>query len=205
MMIRSASLLAALTATTVAAGHIGTTDVAAHQIALQVWLFMSFVLDSYAVAAEAMVGTDLGGKAIGEARSISNRLLALGFATGCILSIVLAVTAPLVPRFFSASPAVASDLAMIYPFVVVLQPVTALVYVWDGIGIGASAFRYLGGAMVVACALSLVTLAAVGDTLVGVWSAILVLSVSRLVALAWWHRVGPLAPGRDPSPSFLAT
>ena len=33
---------------------------AAHQIALQVWLFLSFVLDSFAVAAQPMVGTDLG-------------------------------------------------------------------------------------------------------------------------------------------------
>jgi MATE family, multidrug efflux pump len=202
MMIRSASLLAALTATTIAAGHIGTADVAAHQIALAVWLFMSFVLDSYAVAAEAMVGTDIGEADVAGARSVANRLLALGFTTGCMLSVMLAITAPLVPRFFSASPDVAHDLAAIYPFVVILQPVTALVYVWDGIGVGASAFGYLGGSMVVACALSIGTLAVFGGTLVGVWTAIMVLSFSRLVALAWWHRVGPLAPGRGPSPSF---
>jgi MATE family, multidrug efflux pump len=202
MMIRSAALLAALTATTIAASRIGTAEVAAHQIALQVWLFMSFILDSYAVAAEAMVGTDLGRGHVGDARVISNRLLALGFVSGCALAVLLAVTAPLVGAIFSASPEVDVDLASIYPFVIVLQPLTALVYVWDGIGIGASAFRYLGAAMVVAFVLSMGTLLLVGGSLVGVWTAILVLSVSRLVALAWWHRVGPLAPGRGPSPSF---
>jgi MATE family multidrug resistance protein len=56
MIVRAASLLAAITATTVAAARVGTTSVAAHQIALQVWLFLSFTLDAYAVAAAAMIG-----------------------------------------------------------------------------------------------------------------------------------------------------
>lgn len=199
MMIRSAALLVALLATTLAASRIGTADVAAHQIALQVWLFLSFVLDSYAVAAEAMVGTDVGAGAMASARRVSNRLLALGFVTGCVLSVALVLTAPAVPIVFSAEPEVAAGLRSIYPFVILLQPLTALVYVWDGIGIGASAFRYLGGSMVLASVLCIATLFAVGDTLVGVWVSVLVLSLTRLGALALWHRVGPLAPGRDPS------
>lgn len=199
MMIRSAALLVALLATTFAASRIGTADVAAHQIALQVWLFLSFVLDSYAVAAEAMVGTDLGGGAVSAARRVSNRLLALGFVTGCVLSLALVLTAPLMPTAFSAEPAVASGLRSIYPFVIMLQPLTALVYVWDGIGIGASAFGYLGASMVVASVLCIATLLVVGSTLVGVWVSVLVLSLTRLVALALWHRFGPLAPVRGPS------
>ncbi len=199
MMIRSAALLVALLATTFAASRIGTADVAAHQIALQVWLFLSFVLDSYAVAAEAMVGTDLGGGAVSAARRVSNRLLALGFVTGCVLSLALVLTAPLIPTAFSAEPAVASGLRSIYPFVIMLQPLTALVYVWDGIGIGASAFLYLGASMVVASVLCVATLLLVGTTLVGVWVSVLVLSLTRLAALALWHRFGPLAPGRGPS------
>jgi MATE family multidrug resistance protein len=199
MMLRSAALLAALTATTIAASRIGTAEVAAHQIALQVWLFLSFVLDSYAVAAQAMVGTDVGAGQRAGARMISDRLLALGFLTGCALSVALAVTAPLVPALFSADEAVAGQLASIYPFVVVLQPITALVYVWDGVGIGASAFGYLAVSMLVAGALALGTLVLVGDTLVGVWVGVLVLTLSRAVALAWWYVVGPLAHARGPS------
>ncbi|MGI9667954.1 MAG: MATE family efflux transporter, partial [Acidimicrobiia bacterium] len=68
MMIRSAALLVAITATTVAASRISTVDVAAHQIAMQVWLFLSFVLDSYAIAASAMIGTDIGAGARTDAR-----------------------------------------------------------------------------------------------------------------------------------------
>ena len=199
MMIRSAALLAALTAVTVAATRVGTVPVAAHQLALQVWLFLSFVLDSYAIAAQAMVGTDLGRGDPVAARDVSNRLLALGLMTGVALSGMLLVTAPLVPVVFGADADVSAALRSIYGFVIVLQPLTALVYVWDGIGVGASAFRFLAVSMVAALAATLICLALFGDTLVGVWLAVTVLTVSRLAAFLWWYGVGPLGRGRDPS------
>lgn len=199
MMVRSAALLAAITATTVAASRIGTAQVAAHQIALQVWLFLAFVLDAYAVAAQAMIGTDLGGDGVPAARPTADRLLALGFVTGIGLSVLLAVTAPLVAGLFSAEPAVESELASIYGFVVLLQPLTALVYVWDGIAIGASAFRYLAVSMVLAGVATVAVLFAVGDTLVGVWVGVSALTLVRLVTLGWWHVAGPLGLGRVPS------
>ena len=205
MMVRSAALLVALTAVTAAASRIGTVEVAAHQIALQVWLFLSFVLDAYAVAASAMIGTDLGAEDRSDARTVANRLLALGFMTGIALSVVVFVSAPLVGAIFGAEPEVDEALRSIYPFVIVLQPLTALVYVWDGVGIGASAFRYLAASMVVAGVATIVTLALVGDTLTGVWVAVTVLTLTRLVAMAGWHVFGPLAPARGPSLSSQAT
>lgn len=199
LMIRSAALLASITATTLAAARIGTVEVAAHQIALQVWLFLSFVLDSYAVAAQPMVGTDLGAGDIGAARDVANRLLFLGFGTGLALSVLVALSAPFVSGVFSAEPAVASEVARIYGFVIVLQPITALVYVFDGVGIGASAFRFLAVSMVLAAVATIGTLALFGDDLVGVWAAVTVLTVSRLLTFAWWNRFGPLAISRGPS------
>lgn len=187
MMIRSAALLFAISATTVAASRISTQAVAAHQIAMQVWLFLSFVLDSFAIAAMAMIGTDLGANDARAARAVGNRLLALGFMTGIGLSLLLLATAPLVGSIFTSDPGVLADLSSIYVFVVVLQPLTALVYVWDGIGIGASAFRFLAVSMVLSALLTLVVLFAFGDTLVGVWAALATLTVSRMVALAAWY------------------
>ncbi len=205
MIVRAASLLAAITATTVAAARIGTSSVAAHQVALQVWLFLSCTLDAWAVAAAAMIGKDLGAGDRAAARQLSNRLLALGFITGVGLSILLFVSAPVMASLFSLEPAVSDDLSSIYWFVIVLQPLTALVYVWDGIGVGASAFRYLAASMVVAGAASLATIVVLGDTLTGIWVGLAVLTVTRLVSLAGWYRWGSLSSGRDPSPSSRAT
>ncbi len=169
---------------------------------MQVWLFLAFVLDSYAIAAQAMVGTDLGTRDLVSARKLSNRLLALGLVTGIGLSVLLFATAPLVPILFDLEPEVRGMLSGIYVFVVVLQPVTALVYVWDGVGIGASAFGFLSGSMVVAGIATVITLVLFGGTLLGVWASLAVLTGVRCVALAGWYRWGPLAAGRDPSPAF---
>ena len=204
MIVRAVSLLAAITATTLAAARIGTSSVAAHQIALQVWLFLSFTLDAFAVAAAAMVGKDLGAGETPAARLLSNRLLALGLMTGVGLSILLLVTAPLVASLFSLDGVVADELSSIYWFVIVLQPLTALVYVWDGIGVGASAFKYLAASMVIAGVASVATIALVGDTLTGIWVGLAVLTVARLVSLAGWYQWGRFSSGRDPSPASQA-
>jgi MATE family multidrug resistance protein len=200
MMVRSLALLFALTATTFAATRIGTAEVAAHQIALQTWLFMSFVLDSLAVAAMAMIGSDIGARRFKDAREIANRLLVLGFFFGVILAVVLALFEPYLAGLFGAEPVVEELLGSIVWFVIALQPLTALVYVWDGIGIGVSAFRFMAVSMMIGAALTVGVLVLIGSTLVGVWAALTVLVLSRLVAFAGWHLWGPLSGERDPSP-----
>jgi MATE family multidrug resistance protein len=199
MMLRSTALLFALTATTFAATQLGTAEVAAHQIALQIWLFMSFVLDAFAVAGMAMIGSAMGTGDRAEARAIGSRLLALGFMAGVILGVGLMLLRPYIASFFGVEPVVEQLLSSILWFVIVLQPLTALVYVWDGIGIGASAFRFMGASMVVSAVLTIAALVVFGDTLIGVWAALTVLVVSRLVFFALWQRLGPLSGARDPS------
>jgi MATE family multidrug resistance protein len=205
MMLRSIALLFALTATTYAATQLGTPEVAAHQIALQTWLFMSFVLDSLAVAAMAMIGSDMGADDRIAAKEVGNRLLALGFMGGTILALGLALIRPFLAPFFSAEPIVEELLGSVVWFVIVLQPLTALVYVWDGIAIGTSAFRFMAASMVVSSALTVAALVVIGGSLVGVWASLTVLVLSRLVAFVLWSRRGPLSSVRDPFPGSQVT
>ncbi len=204
MIIRSIALLGVITATTAAAARLGTVETAAHQIALQVWLFLAFVLDSLAIAAMAMIGRDLGTDDRVAARALANRMLALGLLQGVGLSVLLLATSPFVEVFFDLEPDVVSSLSGIYIFVIALQPLTALVYVRDGVGIGASAFKFMAVSMVLAGIGAVATLFLIGDTLVGIWTALVVLSGVRLITFAGWHRWGPLSSGRDPSPSSQA-
>lgn len=201
MMVRSMALLFALTATTVAAARIGVAEVAAHQIAFQLWLFLAFVLDSLAVAAMAMIGMDLGRKDTAAARDLAHRMLALGLMMGALLGLGLAIAEPFLAGLFSADVPVSEGLSSIVWIVVLLQPITALVYVWDGITIGASAFRFMAVTMVCGAAVTVLCLALIGDTLTGVWLSIGALSVSRLAASLGWQIFGPLAREQDPSPS----
>ena len=52
--------VAFLTAAGVAA-RMGTAQIAAHQIGLQLWEFTALLLDSFAIAAQSLVGAALGG------------------------------------------------------------------------------------------------------------------------------------------------
>ncbi|MDA2978304.1 MAG: MATE family efflux transporter [Actinomycetota bacterium] len=204
MIIRSIALLGAITATTAAAARLGAVETAAPQIALPIWLFLAFVLDSLAIAAMAMIGKDLGTNDRVSARALANRLLALGLLQGVGLSILLLATSPLVAIFFGVEPDVELSLEGIYILVIVLQPLTALVYVWDGIGVGAASFKFMALSMVVAGVCTVATLFLMGDTLFGIWTALVVLTGVRLVTFAGWHRWGRLSVGQDPSPSSQA-
>lgn len=195
LVIRTGSLLAVFAVATAVATRISTTAVGAHQVASQLWLFLALVVDALAIAGQAMIGPRLAIPRPDMARMVANRLLHLGIILGLGLAALMAALAPLLPGIFSEDPAVLAAVGSVYWFVVLMQPLNALVFVWDGIGIGASAFRYLAGSMAAAAAIAIALLLLVlplNGGLVMVWWALTALMGVRLGALAWWHRYGPL-------------
>ena len=170
----------------------------------QVWLFLSLVLDAFAIAGQAMIGKTLG-VAVEDAAAISRRLLVLGVWSGAALGLVLLMVAPWLPGWFTDDAGVLESLRGVYPFLIVMQPLNALVFVWDGIIIGAAEFAYLARSMVVSSVVGLVALSLVlpmGWGLAGVWWAIVVLMIGRAATLLWWQLNGPLAASQGPSPGF---
>ncbi len=204
MILRNASLLAALTAATVVAARVGTASVAAHQVAMQLWIFMALVIDAFAIAGQAIVGKELGAGQRAVARAVSNRLLALGFSLGIVLSLGLAMVSPWLGSWFTTDRAVLAAFASILPILIVMQPINGLVFVWDGIAIGAKAFSVLAWSTLLASAVALAALLAVIPMewgLVGVWSAIVALMLVRAMTLWWWHAERFASPEPGPSPS----
>lgn len=196
LVIRTGSLLAVFAVATAVASRISNTAVGAHQVASQLWLFLALVVDALAIAGQAMIGPLLSGGRQDLARQVANRLLQLGLVVGLGLAALMAVLSPVLPQLFSDDARILAAVGGVYWFVVLMQPMNALVFVWDGIGVGASAFRYLAVSMVVAAVGSIAVLAMVlptGGGLPMVWWGLTVLMVLRLGALAWWHRTGPLA------------
>jgi putative MATE family efflux protein len=204
MIVRNASLLAALTAATMVAARIGTAAVAAQQIAMQLWIFMALVIDAFAIAGQAIVGKELGRNQREVARDVSNRLLALGVTFGVLLALALAALSPWLGSWFTTDAAVVAAFGSILPFLILMQPINGLVFVWDGIAIGAAAFPYLAGSTVAASATAitfLVAVSAYGWGLVGVWTAIAALMVVRATTLWWWYGSRFAVSEPDPSPS----
>ena len=203
LILRNAALLAALTAATVVAARIGTASVAAHQIAMQLWLFMALVIDAFAIAGQAIVGKERGAGDRRVARAVSNRLLALGFSFGVLLAVGLLAISPWLGSWFTSDGAVVVAFASILPLLIVMQPINGLVFVWDGVAIGAAAFPVLAWSTLLASVVTVGVLLAVipmGWGLVGVWAAIVVLMLVRATTLWWWYGFRFAVPGQDPSP-----
>src|SRR5947209_6017692 len=117
LVVRTGSLLAAFLAATAIASRIGDDDVAAHQIAFQVFLFLGLSLDALAIAGQAMIGRFLGAENAGEARAAARRMIEWGVAVGVVFGGLLAVLRPAIVPLFTPDPDVPALALQVLPTV----------------------------------------------------------------------------------------
>jgi MATE family multidrug resistance protein len=199
LMIRAGGLMAVFTLAGAIATRVGDAAIAAHQVVFTLWLFLALALDALAIAAQAMVGRHLGGGDLTTVRRVSDRLLVIGAVLGLGLALLLIVLRPWLAGWFSDDPVVIDAVGSIYWMLVLAQPLGAIVFVWDGVFLGAGDFAYLAVATLAASVLTFGALLAVpvlGWGLIGVWWGINGLLGLRLLTLAWrrWARSSPLRP-----------
>ena len=206
LIIRSGSLLAAFTLATAVATRQGDEVVAAHQVAVQIWLFLALAIDALAIAAQALIGLHLR-EHPDLAKAYSRRLLAWGLASGLALLAIMAAGKGFLPSVFTTDTGVISQVEGVYWFIVLMQPLNAIVFVWDGIAIGASQFGFLAASTVAASLVTAVLLLVVQLRdwgLPGVWWALVAMMTVRFATLAWWHLTGPVG-GSSSFPESPAT
>ena len=187
LALRTFALIGTMTLATAVAARVSVTAVAAHQVAAQLWLFLALVVDALAIAAQALVARYLGEDDPAAARGAANRLLLWGLGVGLMLGLGFWLLRPVLPGFFADDAATVAAVLGVFPFVAAMQPLNALVFVGDGILMGAEDFRYLAQAMLLSAAGAAAVLLLVGPMgwgLSGVWWGIAVLMVVRLLTLA---------------------
>jgi len=186
LTVRTGSLLLAFTAATSIASRIGDAQVAAHQIAFQLWLLLALCLDAIAIAGQAIVGRALGAGDADLTRATSRRMLQWGVAVGLGLGLLVAAGDPLLALLFTRDAAVRDQLRPVLLAVALMQPLGGAVFVLDGILIGAGDVRYLALAMAgatlcfVPCAILVLT---TGAGLIALWSALFVFMLARLYGM----------------------
>src|SRR5438067_2429188 len=119
------------------ASRIGDDDVAAHQITFQVFLFLGLSLDALAIAGQAMIGRFLGAESAGEARAAARRMIEWGVAVGVVFGVLLAVLRPVIVPLFTPDSDVQTLALQVLLIVAAMQPLNAVLFVLDGILIGA--------------------------------------------------------------------
>jgi putative MATE family efflux protein len=193
LFVRTAALRGSLTFSTAVAAYIGTVEVAAHQIAFELWNFLALALDAIAIAGQAIVGKELGAGDADEAKLMSRRMLEIGFVTGVVFGALVIVLRTALPHIFSNDPAVLSLAAFLLWYVALMQPINGLVFVLDGILIGAGDLGFLAWAMAGAAAVLVAggVLVLERDAGIGwLWTAIAAFMVARLVGLGVRYRTG---------------
>lgn len=182
LSVRTFALIFTMTTTTALATRMGDRTVAAHQVASQLWLLFALLIDAFALTGQTLVAENVGAGKAQAARDISDRLLQWGLALGCLLTIALWAGGPLWVSLFGLSQPVSAELLAVLPIVALMQPLNALVFVWDGVFMGAKAFGYLAATMVVSASVTLAGLVLAWQLdagLVGIWLCMGVLIASR--------------------------
>jgi putative MATE family efflux protein len=152
LVIRTLTLRASLLVMTYGAATLGATATATHQLAVTVWTFLAFALDAIAIAAQAITGRYLGAGDLAATRAVTRRMIGWGVVSGFTTGLLLAAAAGLLGPLFTPDPAVHDLLWPVLLVAAAFQPVAGVVFVLDGVLIGAGDGRYLawGGLVVLA-------------------------------------------------------
>ncbi len=146
LVLRTLLLRASLLLMTAGAARLGTADLAAMQLALTIWTFLAFALDAVAIAAQAITGRYLGAGDATGTRAVTQRMMRWGWLSGAATGLLLALAAPWLGRLFTSDPAVLDLLTVVLVVAALAQPLAGIVFVLDGVLIGAGDAVYLAWA-----------------------------------------------------------
>lgn len=187
MLLRTVELRAVFVALTVVAGLAGVHELAALQILITVFSLYAFALDAIAIAAQAIVGNELGAGRADELHALTRRMVLWGVGSGVVFGALGLVLATTIGALFTSDEAVLAMLPIGFAMMAASAPLAGWVFVLDGVLIGAGDLRYLALAGLIPAALSIAAAVAVGAT---------ALSGVPFIAALWSVFIVPFLGGR---------
>ncbi|MGD2102738.1 MAG: MATE family efflux transporter [Acidimicrobiia bacterium] len=189
LTLRTAFLLTAFTVAASVATRIGPEAIAAHQLVAQLFILAALLADSFAVSAQAMTAEASARGDRHALDALNRRLVGWGLVAGLVLMVTVGV-GRYVFDWLASDPEVADMAIDAAGVVAVAEPIAALLFVADGIFLGLLAL----GAMVASTATG--TLAAIllmvattlGDTVSGIWWALMAMLVVRGLVFLFAYR-----------------
>ncbi|WP_412077385.1 MATE family efflux transporter [Streptomyces xanthophaeus] len=193
LLVRTLSLRAVLMIATAVAARLGDADIAAHQILLSLWSLLAFALDAIAIAGQAIIGRYLGAGDTQGAKAVCRRMVQWGIVAGVVLGLLVVLARPVFIPLFTSDPAVEDALLPALLVVAISQPVSGIVFVLDGVLMGAGDGRYLAWAMLLTLAVftpAALLVPTVGGGLTTLWWAMTLMMLVRMVTLQLRARSG---------------
>jgi len=184
LLLRVGSMLAVFTGATAIAARVDDATLAAHQIAMTMFLFLALVLDALAVPAQTLVAEELG-QGGANAEEIARRVVRLSLVAGGVFAAVLVALSPLLPHAFSDDPDVLSRATSALLFLAFLLLPGAVAFADDGVLIGAGDYRFLGraafGYLLAVLPIAIAVLATPSLGIAGIWMGLVMWMTLRAV------------------------
>lgn len=186
LIVRTLTMRVTTLATTFVATSLGAVSLAAHQVAFTIFTTLAMGLDALAIAGQAIVGRSLGASDVPGVRAATRRMIEWGIVGGIVIGAALVLARPLYIPAFTGDPDVRALLSAALLVVAVIQPAAGVVFVLDGVLIGAGDGTYLAIASVLATVVFLPLAGLVSwldGSLVALWWALGGWMLARLVTL----------------------
>ncbi|BCO42662.1 DNA-damage-inducible protein DinF [Mycobacterium paraintracellulare] len=185
LVVRTLAFQACFVSAGAVAARFGASALAAHQVVLQLWEFLALVLDSLAIAAQALVGAALGAGDAAHAKSVARRVTLFSAAAAALLAAICAVGFSALPRLFTDDRSVLAAIGVPWWFLVAQLPFAGIVFALDGVLLGAGDAAFMRTATVISALvgfLPLIWLSLVfGWGLAGIWAGLTTFVLLRLV------------------------
>jgi putative MATE family efflux protein len=189
LVVRTLAFQACFVSAAAVAARFGAAAVAAHQVVLQLWSFLALVLDSLAIAAQALVGAALGAGDAPRARAVARRVTAWSAVAAGALSALFAVGSSVLPELFTDDSSVLAAIGIPWWFLVAQLPFAGIVFALDGVLLGAGDVAFMRTATVVSALVGFLPLTwlslVFGWGLAGIWSGLSMFIVLRLIFVGW--------------------
>jgi putative MATE family efflux protein len=191
-MVRALALNVALYLANSYATKYGNNHIAAQTIAFQIWLFFSFFIDGYSSVGAIVSGKLLGEKNYKKLWRLSIKLSRYSIVVAILLALFCAIFYFPIGRIFSQDPLVLQSFYGIFWMVLIMQPINAVAFVFDGIFKGLGEASTLRNLLLMATFLGFIPVLLIGDyfnlKLYAIWMAFTVWMLIRAGILVFKFR-----------------
>ncbi|MEA1025338.1 MATE family efflux transporter [Corynebacterium pseudotuberculosis] len=189
LILRSLSFQISFLSAAAVAGRFGPESLAAHQVLLQLWSFLTLVLDSLAIAGQMLTGAALGAKDVARARRVGQVSVLYSTMFGIALAVIFAAGFQVIPGIFTSDEGVLQEISGPRWQLVLMIVLGGVVFAFDGVLLGAADAAYLRTVSLLSVLVGFlpgVWLALLFNAgLVGVWWGLVSFISIRMIAGVW--------------------
>ena len=191
-VIRTATLNIAIYMANAYATGYGKNYIAAQSILLNIWLFFSFFIDGYSNAGNALSGKLLGQKRYQSLWTMSKDISKYSVFIALFLIVICALFYKPIGLIFNQDPEVIAIFTAIFWIILLMQPINALAYIYDGIFKGLGEAKYLRNNIIMATFGGFIPMLVICDyfgfQLYGIWMAFAIWMLLRSFPLIFYFK-----------------